>query len=954
MSRSWTVIFLQNPFNLSFSPINSPQTVGEPFEVTITAKDTNGNIQTDFNGEVSLWSNAGAIYPISASLTQGQWTGNMTLYEAGSGIHLGASGGGRSGTSNDFDVIGQGSGMGKLMGEVWDNVGKKLSGANVYLEKSEAVSKPQGNYSENQNQRNVSIKYPAITDNQGKYSFTNIPSGFYSLTAEYNGKSSDLIKLFVPDDRTSFSTPPTIVPLGIDEVHNPVILVPGIMGSRSRGIIYPHLPAEYPADANDLELHDFNLGYIVNMPGWFRLMEALWKEGYRNFNIILPCPYDWRIPLDETVEKYLIPCIDAAKQRTGKKTVDIIAHSMGGLLVRTYIQGYNGKDWYKDRHDIRKFAMVGTPNLGSPLVYYMWEGGDPHSVDSPPYLYGVVTEYLYVKMLKKLLYSIFDEPGLEKIKARDFYHEYVKSIGQLLSTEAFLLKNLISTPQKIAPPDNNKFLEDLNSDHDRFRMGTDTTKTDTPIMETGIFAGTGQPTRNQIYVQSPNSLYVDGVPIRDEYGDGDGTVGISSATWPCEDGFASCKGTKTAPHAALIGVFKNELVQFLKGDTLEQKISTNSDKSLEVSTSLESPGKNAISLFINGRVQPYIVNPDGKGSGINPKSGNGVNTIKKTTVSIGVDAGTISIENPINGTYTVYLKGIYNEDFNLHIGYVDKKENKFLDYAGFNHADTTSFIFTLDSTTQEKIVINHSPLPPTNLQADAVDAEGFKTRLAWKSSAGVAGYNIYSKEDDEPYLKLIGNTKKQYYETDHPWAENASIKTRIYTVSAVKKNGKESFLSNMAENNDRDHDGLTDEKEFALGTDVNNFDSDGDTLKDGEEHIYGTDPLKADTDEDLYNDYVEVKAGSDPLSKESIPSILGSVLDTEGNPLESVNLKLTGENTMVSLSTVSDANGFFGFANLGEDTYKIAAKKTGYKNASKKVVIGNEELKEITIKMKKR
>ena len=88
--------------------------------------------------------------------------------------------------------------------------------------------------------------YSQLTNSQGKYNFTGISSGRYSLFAEYNGKSSDPIEIFVPDDRMSFSTSPTIVPLGIDNVHNPVILVPGIMGSKSKGFIYPGLPAEYP------------------------------------------------------------------------------------------------------------------------------------------------------------------------------------------------------------------------------------------------------------------------------------------------------------------------------------------------------------------------------------------------------------------------------------------------------------------------------------------------------------------------------------------------------------------------------------------------------------------------------------------------------------------------------------------------------------------------------------
>ncbi len=81
---------------------------------------------------------------------------------------------------------------------------------------------------------------------------------------------------------------------------------------------------------------------------------------------------------------------------------------------------------------------------------------------------------------------------------------------------------------------------------------------------------------------------------------------------------------------------------------------------------------------------------------------------------------------------------------------------------------------------------------------------------------------------------------------------------------------------------DTDGDGLTDDVETALGTDINNKDSDGDGLEDGDEvltyysdplkedgdddglsdadeiNIYGTEPGKADTDGDGLNDFEEI------------------------------------------------------------------------------------------------
>ncbi|HDO23621.1 MAG TPA: lecithin--cholesterol acyltransferase, partial [bacterium] len=49
--------------------------------------------------------------------------------------------------------------------------------------------------------------------------------------------------------------------------------------------------------------------------------------------------------------------------------VDIIAHSMGGLVARSYIQDANY------RNDVGKLIMLGAPNYGSSDVYTLWEGG---------------------------------------------------------------------------------------------------------------------------------------------------------------------------------------------------------------------------------------------------------------------------------------------------------------------------------------------------------------------------------------------------------------------------------------------------------------------------------------------------------------------------------------------------------------------------------------------------
>lgn len=84
---------------------------------------------------------------------------------------------------------------------------------------------------------------------------------------------------------------------------------------------------------------------------------------------------------------------------------------------------------------------------------------------------------------------------------------------------------------------------------------------------------------------------------------------------------------------------------------------------------------------------------------------------------------------------------------------------------------------------------------------------------------------------------------------------------------------------------DSDDDGLSNIKEFELGTKPFNPDTDNDGLTDGDEvNIYGTDHLKYDTDDDGISDGDEVALGTDPLS----PTTDG-IADTERTFVQTID-----------------------------------------------------------------
>ena len=84
-----------------------------------------------------------------------------------------------------------------------------------------------------------------------------------------------------------------------------------------------------------------------------------------------------------------------------------------------------------------------------------------------------------------------------------------------------------------------------------------------------------------------------------------------------------------------------------------------------------------------------------------------------------------------------------------------------------------------------------------------------------------------------------------------------------------------------------------------------------------------------------------------------IASIFGIVTDIDGEPLESVKVKIKGIKTKFNDEVLTDADGFFEFPDLEKDTYVIIAKKRGYKRNKLKVKLEEGQQEELEIVLKK-
>ena len=85
----------------------------------------------------------------------------------------------------------------------------------------------------------------------------------------------------------------------------------------------------------------------------------------------------------------------------------------------------------------------------------------------------------------------------------------------------------------------------------------------------------------------------------------------------------------------------------------------------------------------------------------------------------------------------------------------------------------------------------------------------------------------------------------------------------------------------------------------------------------------------------------------------ALGSISGYVVDIKDNPIESVKLRLKGPNAVNVKKAITDADGYFEFADLEAGTYVINATNKGYKGVKKTITLEEGEDREMEIMMKK-
>ena len=265
------------------------------------------------------------------------------------------------------------------------------------------------------------------------------------------------------------------------------ILVPGLGTSW-----------DVPAMLSGQDGSNWNIPSFVSI--YDSLLKSLENSGYTKGEDLLIFPYDWRKSLDQLADDLDVFINDNTEP---DQRVDIIGHSMGGLIGRIYAQ----------KHGVDKVDHIitaGSPHRGVLEAYSVWEGA------------SVWGDVWWEKVSLEIATEINKRPNETKV---DAIRRQAPSIKDLLPVYDFLIFDGVLRPwSQLAQK--NTFLSEMN---------LSSAEIDNSL---SVLMGTGKQTKFTLNAKkrskedAAKGLWEDGKPIEGNpfvYGDGDGTVIAQSA-----------------------------------------------------------------------------------------------------------------------------------------------------------------------------------------------------------------------------------------------------------------------------------------------------------------------------------------------------------------------------------------------------------------------------------------
>ncbi len=378
----------------------------------------------------------------------------------------------------------------------------------------------------------------------------------------------------------------------------PVIVIPGIGGSflwKGRLLLDPILNTY-----DDLWL-------------------ALQKAGYKENETLFAFPYDWTLNNRENALK-LRKKIQEVKNLTGFGKVDLVAHSMGGLVARYYVENrsYEG--------DVDKLIMLGTPNGGATIAPLLVKRG----------VFGSGAKKVDWNLnvgLNFLIALIASQQGYKNVSA---FAQNISSLRELFPVFDYLRNNsvLLLYPEGY---ERNTFLEALNKNISLDLLSK--------VNNSLIVGDLGENTT------------VDRLDLPqyfDVLGRGDGTVPLRSNDFM---GPLFSVINTSQKHRLLPAESQQKIIELLTGNATTRPI-----RKWMIS--------NWLFVTIHSPVDAFIISPSGKKIGFN--GSDEINGIDLAFYSR--EDEVFVIPNPEEGNYTLKVVGTGNGSYRIEAGYVDEEK----------------------------------------------------------------------------------------------------------------------------------------------------------------------------------------------------------------------------------------------------------------------------------------
>jgi pimeloyl-ACP methyl ester carboxylesterase len=228
-----------------------------------------------------------------------------------------------------------------------------------------------------------------------------------------------------------------------------IILLPGIMGSE----LEDESKRKIWVNRVDLIINNFPLLHYDTIPISNLRPVGLYKRSYLKTKLWLEdkgytvhCfAYDWRKSIDESARQ-LGDFIEVQAGKRRNKEFVFVAHSMGGLVVRRYLDIFGEQA----ENMLDKLIMLGTPNKGSYLPFQAMKGDFP-IVKIAGFRYGGAAVRRVVQSFPGLYelcpnVEIFGQP---EIYTAGYWNEELLNAQYLSTAQQFHLNIKAHIPEKM-------------------------------------------------------------------------------------------------------------------------------------------------------------------------------------------------------------------------------------------------------------------------------------------------------------------------------------------------------------------------------------------------------------------------------------------------------------------------------------------------------------------------